>query len=327
MISIRSVAPGACGCWLALVLVLVLGSLARPASAHDFRPAVLELDEIGAGRFVVRWQTTSALEVAGAPRYAPRFPAHCVHEGASLDCGARGLVGAVGVDGIETGYLDVAVMVRSLDGRQRFALLDAAHPRLELDPRRSTPASTSYFRLGIEHILLGFDHLLFVLGLTLLVGRSRRLLWTVTAFTVGHAASLAASVFGLVRVPQSPVEAAIALSVLLLAVELTRSRETLTRRWPALVAGAFGLVHGLGFAGALREIGLPEQGLAGALAAFNAGIEVGQLGVVGLVLLAGLVARRFVDAGQWSRRVPAYAMGSLAAAWLVERVLSFWGGA
>jgi hydrogenase/urease accessory protein HupE len=320
-------ASTSCGRWFAAIALLLVILVALPASAHDFRPAVLELDEIATGHFVVRWRTTSALEVDGAPRYVPRFPAHCRADGASLDCGSRGLDGPVTIDGIETGYLDVAVRVRHLDGTQRFALLDADRPELELAVTEASPEPLSYVGLGIEHILLGVDHLLFVLGLTLLVGWSRRLLWTVTAFTVGHAVSLAASVLGWIRLPQSPVEAAIALSVLLVAVELTRSRATSTRRWPALVAGGFGLVHGLGFAGALREIGLPEDGMASALAAFNAGIELGQLVVVGLVLGGVVFFRTRLSEDAWARRVPAYAMGSLAAAWLVERVLAFWGGA
>lgn len=315
--------------WLSLVLLCIVALLATPAAAHDFRPAVLELDEVATGRFAVRWRSTSALEVPGAPAYAPRFPSHCTHAGASLDCGPDGLTGTLGIDGIETGYLDVAVRVRWLDGVQRFEILDAEHPTLEVGAtqRAAEPAALAYLGLGVEHILFGPDHLLFVLGLTLLVGWSRRLLWTISAFTAGHAISLVASVLGWVRLPQSPVEAAIALSVLLLAVELTGSRQTLTRRWPALVAGGFGLVHGLGFAGALREIGLPEGGMGSALAAFNGGIELGQLIVIGVVLVGAAWVRPRVGERTWARKVPAYAMGSLAAAWLVERVVAFWGAA
>jgi hypothetical protein len=181
-----------------------------------------------------------------------------------------------------------------------------------------------YALLGVEHILTGWDHLLFVLGLVLLVGPGRMLLWTVTAFTAGHSITLALASLGLVNVPQGATEAAIALSIYLLAVELVRSsggRVTFMQRAPWLVAGGFGLLHGLGFAGALAAVGLPQGEIPLALFAFNVGIELGQLAFVGTIL-AGMAAlgRLRVTWPTWVSPAPAYAIGALAIYWFLERV-------
>ena len=195
-------------------------------------------------------------------------------------------------------------------------------------PRAAGPAGVAalYGRLGVEHILSGFDHLLFVFGLVLLVAGRRRLVATVTAFTAGHSVTLALASLGVVHVPPAPTEAAIALSIYVLAIELTRSRgsrqkgPTWLRRSPWSMAALFGLLHGLGFAGALSEVGLPEGEIPAALLAFNVGIEIGQLAFVALVVAAGWALARL------PRRLPAplvrspaYVIGSLAAFWFFER--------
>jgi len=188
----------------------------------------------------------------------------------------------------------------------------------------SVVAST-YSLLGIEHILLGVDHLLFVLALLLLVANLRTLFWTITAFTLAHSLTLAAATLGWVHVPQQPVEAIIALSILLVATEIVHWRQGrvgVTRRWPWLVAFTFGLLHGFGFAGALSEIGLPEHAIPVALLFFNLGVEAGQLIFIAasLILWAGL---RKLSLPQWAWRVPVYAIGSMSAFWVIDRITGF----
>ena len=197
-----------------------------------------------------------------------------------------GLMGkTLGVEGIATSRADVLLRVALADSARSAACSTPDQPSF-LVPGAESRAGVvhGYARLGVEHILTGWDHLLFVLGLVLLVGPGRILLWTITAFTVGHSVTLALAALGMVRVPQGPMEAAIALSIYLLAVELIRNRAgriTFVQRAPWLVAGGFGLLHGLGFAGALAEVGLPQGEIPLALFAFNLGIELGQLAFVG----------------------------------------------
>jgi hydrogenase/urease accessory protein HupE len=179
--------------------------------------------------------------------------------------------------------------------------------------------------LGIEHILLGFDHLLFVLALLILVPNMHMLLWTVTSFTLAHSLTLAAATLGLVHVPQQPVEAVIALSILFVAMEIVhwrQGRPGITRRMPWLVAFTFGLLHGFGFAGALSDIGLPEHAIPLSLLFFNLGVEAGQLMFIAAVLLAWAVLGR-INWPQWAWRVPVYMIGSLAAFWTLERIIGF----
>ena len=186
---------------------------------------------------------------------------------------------------------------------------------------------TSYLRLGLVHIVTGPDHLLFVLGLVLLASTWRRIAVTVTAFTLGHSVTLALAATGLVAVPARPIELAIALSVLWVAIEVARgSIATLPARRPWLVAGGFGLLHGLGFASALREAGLPRGPLVTALLAFNVGIELGQLAFVLLLLGLLLLVRPFVTSfPRWATRVPVYVMGTLAAYWCWVRAATWLG--
>jgi hydrogenase/urease accessory protein HupE len=211
------------------------------------------------------------------------------------------------------------------DGRSFRRVLTADQPSFLVPGVESKLGVVrGYTRLGVEHILTGWDHLLFVLGLVLLVGRGRTLLWTITAFTVGHSITLALASLGIVRVPQGPMEAAIAFSIYLLAVELVRSRAgqtSVVQRAPWLVAGPFGLLHGLGFAGALAEVGLPQGEIPLALFAFNVGIELGQLAFVAVVLVAMVALRRLpVRWPRWAPALPAYGIGSLAIYWFVERL-------
>jgi hypothetical protein len=195
----------------------------------------------------------------------------------------------------------------------------------------------TYFKLGVEHILLGFDHLLFVLALLFLVEGWRRLLATVTAFTIAHSLTLAAATFGWVQVPQAPVEAVIALSIMFVAVEILhrhQGKAGIATRKPWIVAFVFGLLHGLGFAGALREVGLPHDAIPLALAFFNVGVEAGQLLFVAIVFLLfwlitrlmgtrGATAERSASPGRAIAQPASYMIGTLAAFWLIQRTYGF----
>ena len=182
-----------------------------------------------------------------------------------------------------------------------------------------------YLVIGAEHILFGWDHLLFVIALVLLIGNWRRVVVAATAFTISHSITLAAASLGFVGLPQKPVEALIALSILFLALEIVRSdpgQPTLTRRFPWVVAFLFGLLHGFGFAGALAEIGLPQDDLVAALLAFNIGVEAGQLLVIGLLLGTIAAARKFAPAAlSPAIRAASYGIGIIGAYWLIDRVV------
>jgi len=218
------------------------------------------------------------------------------------------------------------VKVYWLDGQSRVYALTSAQPEVHLfgsaeDQRGIGELARAYTVLGVEHILTGYDHLTFVLALLLLVGFNKRLLLTITAFTAAHSLTLAISALGLLTLRPPPVEATIALSIMLVAGEALHEGQTLSKRWPAVVAFLFGLVHGLGFAGALKEIGLPQQHLAVALLTFNVGVELGQLLVVAIAFAIYQALSRQPQLGATRARRPAlYAIGSVAAYWSIARI-------
>lgn len=322
------------------LLVTLLVGMAAVARAHPLAPCVLEVRETGGGRIDVGWKTPLI-----RPRDAvlePVLPARCralgspatADEGGGLwtrwtaDCGSGGLVGErLGVTGPGSLTLAALVRVTLADGRVVQGVLSPSHPDLIVPPHpRAFDVMRDYGRLGVEHILGGPDHLLFVFGLVLLAGTARRLLATVSAFTLGHSVTLSLAALGFVDFPSRVIEAAIAASVLALAVELARrpASPTLMRRYPWAMATTFGLLHGLGFAGALREAGLPAGEIPAALLSFNVGIELGQLAFVLAVLAIGRAAGGLVARmPPWARRVPVYGMGSLAGYWWLERMLAF----
>jgi hydrogenase/urease accessory protein HupE len=245
-------------------------------------------------------------------------------------CGSDGLRGTLAIEGVGETYSAMMLKVFWLDGQKRVYTFTSAQKTAQMygsaeDKRGMGEIGRAYTVLGVEHILTGFDHLLFVLALLFLVGFNRQLLFTITAFTLAHSLTLALSALGLLTLRSPPVEATIALSIVLVAAEALHGQRTLSRRWPALVAFLFGLVHGLGFAGALREIGLPQQHLSIALLTFNVGVEIGQLFVVTLAFgLYRALARwpTFVMA-----RTPAlYVIGTIAAYWSFGRVVTILGG-
>lgn len=310
----------------------------REASAHELTPAVLALRERAPGRFDLRW--TSPLPPL--EQLVIRFPSGCQVDDSSdfdanasgaelphiLTCGAAGLSGDITFQTSSGTPARISVNVEWLDGTQSYSLSSQdAPPRVTVHHRSSLEGPFrifwQYSRLGLEHIWLGIDHLLFVLGLLLLVVDRRSLLWSVSSFTLAHSLTLALASLGFVGVPTGPVEICIALSVLLLAVEATRTRATLTRRYPWLIAFCFGLLHGFGFASALSEVGLPKGRALIALLGFNIGVELGQLAVVGVAVLGawGLAARPRVRAGVgWAATS---VLGVCSVLWLLQRVESW----
>ena len=272
---------------------------ARPASAHPLAPSLLSIDETADGAIAVSFKM-ARLQPSGA-EVAPELPESCVPlERPRVDgdeqsltvrwtarCAGAGIVGArVGVSGLAESGTNALLRVALRDGRRVQAVLHAGAPSLVIPERASAfDAFRDYLRLGVLHIVTGFDHLLFVFGLLLLARGLRALLWTVTAFTAGHSVTLSLAALGIVRFPAAPIELAIAATILVLALELAQEdRDSWLRRRPWAVAFAFGLLHGFGFAGALAAVGLPQEEIPVALFSFNVGIELGQLAFVACVL-------------------------------------------
>lgn len=229
------------------------------------------------------------------------------------------------VSGIQETLIDVLVYVEFSSG-EKYSLLLQPTKNTGTIPYGSSYASTigTYFKLGVEHILFGIDHLLFVLALVLLTRGTRKLITTVTAFTIAHSITLSLSALGFIGLPGPPVEAVIALSILFLAVELVhyyQGKKVMSASYPWIVAFVFGLLHGFGFAGALANIGLPQTGVPLALAFFNVGVEAGQLLFIGFVLLLmmGIQKTNFARRN-WQPYLAPYAIGAVAAFWLIERV-------
>jgi hydrogenase/urease accessory protein HupE len=303
---------------------------ARPARAHPIDAATLTLTEVEPGRFALRFLTGSATlqqKVGATPAV---FPKPCRLDGASLDCGPSGLVGAIEFPWLEGTMTRLMVEIEWRDGARLLRIATASARTLTVYGGRGGVASlrpvvADYTRLGVEHILTGFDHLLFVVALTLLVRKRRALVMTITAFTVAHSLTLAATVLGLVSVPAAPVEATIALSIVLVCAECLRPGDSFTRRAPWLVAFAFGLLHGMGFASALIDIGLPERHLPAALVCFNLGVELGQLAVIAAVLAVRALAARLRLARPGLSRAVIYGMGATAAFWSLDRVAAVFG--
>jgi hydrogenase/urease accessory protein HupE len=325
------------------LLWLCLGLVCGRASADDFRPAYLQLTERDATTYDVRWKTPAKDEQTLLP-VQPIFPdgsTMTVPLASTYAGGAAVMIGRMEVPGglagkelrfagLEGSRNEVLVRLIRLDGSEELTRVTSADPQLIIAVQPdSIGISARYTGLGIEHILLGFDHLLFVAALVMLVANIRMLVWTVTSFTLAHSITLALVTLGFVSVPRPPVEAFIALSIVFVAVEVVRQRQghpSLASRKPWLVAFAFGLLHGLGFASALQEIGLPQNNIPLALLFFNIGVELGQLIFVGALLLLSELARRFArpDHVRHAAMAACYAIGGVASYWLIERVTNFW---
>jgi hydrogenase/urease accessory protein HupE len=317
-------------------------TLFQSATAHEARPAYMQVTEIAPQRYEILWRTP-ALSGMRLP-VVLRFPentrnvAEPVIRELSDSLIERRIIEASGsltgtridIVGLQATITDVLVRVQMLDGTYSTTLVRPSKPWIEIATSRSSlEVAAAYLMHGIEHILFGYDHLLFVLALILIVRRGRVLLITVTAFTVAHSITLSLATLGVVHVAGPPVEATIALSILLLACEIIRSdrgQQSLTAQWPWLVAFSFGLLHGFGFASALTDIGLPQGDIPLALFAFNVGVETGQLIFIAVVLGA-LQCTRWVKlpvfVERHARTVATYAIGIMAAYWFVERLAGF----
>ena len=326
--------------------VVALAALAflwvAPARAHPLSPALLELEELAeSGHFAVRWKTPRAddalmvtlpatCEAVGPVRND--FSASGFLVASEMRCGAGGLTGAtLAVAGLDTSGADALVRIHFADGRIVRALLRPDAPSLRVPARESVVGVfVSHVRMGAGHLFGGLDHLLFLAGLVALLGGGRRLLVAVTAFTAGHSVTLVLAALGFVRAPAAFVEVAIASTLVWLAVELTRRAERAdarvgVARRPFALPFAFGLLHGLGFASALGELGVPAREIPLALGGFNVGIELGQLALVAALLALVTILRRLVDASsarvtRWAALAPAYAIGSLGIYWCLDRV-------
>lgn len=323
-------------CVLAFTFACALLGSNECARAHEVRPALLQITEKSDGHYEVLWKqpTVGSQAVRLVPHISDRVLAGTPSsvEGANsfqvtvwrdlrLPGGLNGR--RIAIEGLERTITDVMVLITMSDGRQQQAMLHPASPSMTIDVSQSGIAVWAYLTEGVKHILTGADHLSFVLGLMLLVRNRMNLVKAVTAFTAAHSITLAATSLELVQVSASVIEPPVALSIVFIAVEVVRSyqqRPTLTARYPWIVAFAFGLLHGFAFAGALRDIGLPQDAVGLALFLFNVGVEAGQLLFIGAVLAVGWGLRSVPFAiPSWTRWVAPYAIGSLAVVWLLER--------
>jgi hypothetical protein len=319
-----------------LLLLAITMAAALPATAHEVRPAFLQIRQIDTSSYDILWKTPAqgdlrlALNVilpaecrnAADPRTTlvnaaviQRWRSHC----------AGGLPGKrITIEHLQSSLTDVILRFEPLAATPKTLRMNGAAPHAIIPSRQSLQqVAETYFRLGIEHILFGFDHLLFVLCLLILVGDFKRLLGAVTAFTLAHSLTLAGTTLGWLRLASVPVEACIALSIAFIAAEIIKARagrSGVTQRWPWLASFAFGLLHGFGFAAALREIGLPDDAVPLALASFNVGVETGQILFIAAVLMVSRGWRAFAaPLPIWAWRIPPYVAGTVACFWFIER--------
>ena len=327
---------------LPLLWVALLLAMPGVAAAHGFRPTLLELHELENGRFQVVWkEPPRRWEGTVTARLDPELPAHCrrVTEPSArvatgvvrhwvVDCGEEGLRGhRVAIVGLGEGR-DALVRIWWSDDTELMTALRSGNASVEIPRGQSSWSQVvvDYLQLGVGHILGGYDHLLFVLGLLLLLKSRRLLITTITCFTVGHSLSLALVTLGVLALPGAPVEATIAASIILLAVEAARPESGgFTWRYPWIVAICFGFLHGFGFAGALSDVGLPPRGVPLGLLGFNLGVEVGQLIFIFACLGLGYFLTFVPDLWRSRGRTALiYGMGSIAAFWCFQRVAGFW---
>jgi len=311
---------------------------------HALQPGYLELRLIDKDLYAIVWKKPA---ISGRPMAITaklpescdkRTPGQSIWNGAAYiarwnaRC-AGGLEGGlIHIDGLDKTSTDVLVRYEFADGVSQARRLTPSDPSFTVPIQPSSlEVVRTYFFLGVEHILLGIDHLAFVLVLLLLVKGTRRIIATVTAFTLAHSLTLAGATLGFVHIPGPPIEAAIALSIVFVASEIIYSKQGkpgLTEKYPWVVAFAFGLLHGFGFAGALSEIGLPQNSIPIALLFFNVGVEIGQLLFIASVFAVIAVARQIARSinlprPAWAWDVPPYVIGSVAAFWTIQRIAVF----
>ncbi|GAA0478588.1 HupE/UreJ family protein [Parasphingorhabdus litoris] len=318
---------------LGLLWAFLIWLCSTSAGAHEIRPAALELTEQADGTVAIAWK--QPILSGRKLKMRPVLPDHCpVPETTRQEISSDAIVeswqvscqldkGRVTIEGLDRTLTDVFVRLKTAHGEETTHILRPANASFALGDPGGSPAS-AYLQIGAEHMLFGWDHLLFVLGLVLLTP-VRKLLWVITAFTLGHSLTLGITALGLFTLPSEPVELLIALSIFFLAVEVVRKwagKTSLTIRRPWLVALCFGLIHGLGFAGALSDIGLPKGQEVWALLLFNLGVEIGQILFVGILLTAlWLITRSPVDQRKWVEMPAAYLVGGLGAFYTLSRIL------
>ncbi|MFT6797769.1 MAG: hydrogenase/urease accessory protein HupE [Maribacter sp.] len=322
---------------ISLLFIFVLATLA--ASAHEVRPAYFSVTQLTDSTYQVVWKIPAMGNAI--PKIYPVLPENWIitEERSNLLPGNLRRTYTIRVDkniegnelyfeGQEKTLIDILVSIKKSDGIQYSAMLKPSNPhyKIPLKPDRFSTIKT-YLLLGVEHILFGIDHLLFVLALLLLTKGFRKIVKTITAFTIAHSITLSLAALGFIGLPGAPVEAVIALSIVFLAVELIHyynGRKGLTVRYPWVVAFTFGLLHGFGFAGALIDLGLPQTDIPWALLFFNVGVEIGQIAfVIGAIGCIWLLSKIKISWPIWIKKVPPYAIGSLAAFWLIERIYVF----
>jgi hydrogenase/urease accessory protein HupE len=326
---------------LKLFLLYFSAALLAPALAHELQPGALDIRQLTPERYEVIWrapiyyskphpavlQLPDDWKTIGEPTVRMLGDSHLHRRVFEVPDGLiRGAT--IRLTGLEATITDVFVRITWLSGDEARAVIRPRQPWFMIEGQRSGwQVAGDYTLLGVDHILSGYDHLTFVLALLLLVSGWRRLLLTVTSFTLAHSITLAAATLGLFWLPGPPIEATIALSILFLASELikvNRGHASMTVRYPWVVAFVFGLLHGFGFAGALSDVGLPQNEIPVALLTFNVGVELGQLLFIAVILLCIAVLKKIrSDWPDWTRQLPAYGIGGMAAFWLIDRLSGF----
>jgi len=326
--------------WLTLAAILVLLAWPHSVSAHEVRPGYLELRQTASDTYAVLWKVPAVGEMRLSLH--PRFPENCKTVGevgsyrandsyterSSIACTGGLNDRSIAVDGLAATMTDVLVRIERSDGSSQVARLTSSDPAFQV---KASPGKwqvvRAYSVLGVEHILTGTDHLLFVLALIILTRGGWKLIKTVTAFTVSHSITLTAATLGFVHVSQRPVEAIIALSIVFVAAEILHGQhgwEGIAAKAPWVVALTFGLLHGLGFAGGLSDAGLPAAHIPLALLFFSLGVETGHFLFIGAVLaVIALIVRANLPTRPWVRLIPPYAIGSVAMYWVIQRLFAF----
>lgn len=320
----------------------LLLSVALTVSAHEVRPAYLQLHQTAAETYHVFWKVPGRGDNLRLGLYV-ELPKNCSNtsqprstfgdntfvEQWDVKCVGGLTGGVIQVAGLNATMTDVLVRLERIDGTTQVTRLTPAASSFTVEAApRTTQVAGTYLRLGIEHILTGWDHLLYILAMLLLVRGWRRVILTMSAFTLTHSITLTAAALGWVHAPQRPVEACIALSILFVAAEIVRAhrgQSGLTGRWPWAISFTFGLLHGFGFAGALSEVGLPQKAIPVALFFFNAGVEVGQLIFISSIFAIAIIGSNAVRKitlphPSWAWRIPPYAIGAVAAFWFIQRL-------
>ncbi len=326
---------------LIAVLLLLFQLCLCPGFADEIRPAFLEFTQQSETVYQVLWKRPSRGEAQKALKLEPIFPPSSQIRGVKKITTSRSAVfesyliedeealinKPITIQGLQTTTTDVLVRVHYLDGATEFIRILPENPQFSLTHKSGFLNMVStYFVLGVQHILEGYDHLLFVLALLLLVGKLRVLFWTITAFTLAHTLTLMLASLDLIQLSGRAVESIIALSIVFVAAEVVyamRGQEYLSKKYPWLIAFGFGLIHGLGFAGALKEIGLPQNEIVPALIFFNVGVEAGQVIFLAAVILLAMLFKPLIQKHRYFYKMSlTYGIGIIASVWLLQRVLA-----